>query len=127
MTPSSRERPSCTGGTSAPVGYASRYRRRRRATSRSSTAVASVIRSPRISDTHKERVLPVYALRLAGLSLALLGMLIAIASPFLLVGLVAFHGLDAFAAAMIDPWLLVLMVALATAWFALRRGTRHGV
>jgi hypothetical protein len=89
--------------------------------------IASVIRSPRISDTHKERVLPVYALRLAGLSLALLGMLIAIAAPFLLVGLVAFHGLDAFAAAMVDPWLLVLMVALATAWLVLRRGIRHGV
>jgi hypothetical protein len=89
--------------------------------------IASVIRSPRISDTHKERVLPVYALRLAGLSLALLGMLIAIASPFLLVGLVAFRGLDDFAAAMVDPWLLLLMIALATAWFALRRRVRHGV
>jgi hypothetical protein len=89
--------------------------------------IVAVIRAPRISDAHKERVLPVYALRLAGLSLALLALLLAIASPFLLVGVVVFPGLNAFAAAMIDPWLLVLMLAIASGWLALRRRMRHGV
>lgn len=49
----------------------------------------SVLRSPRISDHWKERVLPRYAGRMAGFSLALFGLMVACLSPFFVALLVS--------------------------------------
>ena len=80
----------------------------------------AVLRSSRISDTWKERVLPAYAGRMLALSFMFLGYLMLILAPLAIGGLLAFDSPRAFLAALADYRTVLAMMAAAIA-FAVAR------
>lgn len=86
---------------------------------------ARVIRSPRISDDWKEKVLPLYAARIMTASLGLLACLVAIALPVLLLTALVTGGLGSASAALLRLPVLAEMLLLSIAYIFLRR--RFGV
>ncbi len=87
----------------------------------SARKAGSVVRSDRISDHWKEKVLLTYALRIMGASLGLLLCLIAIAIPVVLAASVVEGSLAAGSALLLRPLPLVLMIAVGVVWIWGRR------
>lgn len=73
--------------------------------------IAHVIGAKSISDTWKERVLPVYAGRLMGASLGLLGLLLVIAAPVVLAAALATGSPQAAGELLMSLPVLLLMLA----------------
>lgn len=82
---------------------------------------AHVVRSARISDEWKEKVLPAYAGQILKASLLLLACLVAIALPVLLMALLITGSPGAASAALLGPLALVEMIGLGAGYVALRR------
>ena len=80
----------------------------------------AVLRSSRISDTWKERVLPAYARRMIVHSLAFLGYLMLILAPIAIGGLLAFESPQALLVTLADYRAALAMMAAAVA-FAVAR------
>jgi hypothetical protein len=98
------------------------------ATSRKS---ARVLASRRISEHWKERVLPIYALRIAGGSLRFLFFLAMLLTPFLVAGFLAGAvrpgGLVAWSEELMRPPVMALVCAASVGWILLRRRGRRNV
>ncbi len=86
----------------------------------SSRRAAEVVGSKRISDTWKERMLPVYARRIMTSSLGLFGCLLLIALPVVAVAAAVTGSLVAGSATLMQPVPLLMMIALGVAYVWMR-------
>lgn len=92
-----------------------------------SARAGRVLRSGRISDHWKERILPAYAVRIAGSAILFFGLLCAALLPVLLIGLLYPPGLAAWGAALMRPLAIVVLMALSFAYLWLRVKARSQV
>lgn len=81
---------------------------------------AATIRSSRISDHWKERVLPAYSLRMGTHSVLFFLLLCLVASPVMAMGLVASDGMDGWLDLLMSPWALALLCAGSVLYIAVR-------
>lgn len=86
----------------------------------------AVVRSPRISDIWKERILPAYAGRILRASLTLLGCLIAIVAPVVILAGLASGSLAAGSAALMRPGPLAVMLVVGAGYLRLRPRRQRG-
>jgi hypothetical protein len=91
-----------------------------------SRKAARVLASKRVSDHWKEQVLPAYAWRIGSGSAAFLAMLIAVATPVVIVGLACPGGLVAWLEALMSPVAMLALCAVSVAYLWLRTRRRGG-
>lgn len=72
---------------------------------------AATIRSSRISDHWKERVLPAYSLRMGIHSVLFFLLLCVVASPVMAMGLAASEGMEGWLSLLMRPWAIALLCA----------------
>ena len=87
---------------------------------------AATIRSSRISDHWKERVLPAYSLRLGARSLLFFVLLCVATSPVLAVGLAAPGGPGRWFAMLMTPLAVAILCAASILYILLRTRLRRG-
>lgn len=87
----------------------------------SARKAASLLKSKRISDHWKERMLPAYARRILSASLLLFACLVAIAAPVVLAAMLVTGSLEAGSLYLLRPLPLVLMILVGVAWIWGRR------
>lgn len=80
-----------------------------------------LLRSSAISDHWKEKILPVYALRIGRGSLLLFGMLCVVISPVILLGVFADGGIASFVEGLMTPVAIVAMIIVSIVYIFLRR------
>ncbi len=80
---------------------------------------AHLVSSKRISDSWKERIVPVYALHIIRGSLMFLAMLLLVLTPFLAVGILG--GLAAWSEMMLRPEVMAAICVISVGWILLRR------
>lgn len=79
-----------------------------------------LLRSPHVSDHWKERILPVYALRIGVGSVVMFLTLCGALLPVLLVGLLYPGGLAGWGEALVDPLTIVVMTVLSISYIWIR-------
>ena len=87
--------------------------------------VARILKSDRISDHWKERVLPIYAGQILVVSLTLLGMLLLAMTPVIVFAVVGDWMGVAFFALLLDSRSIWVSIAIASAYLWLRRRLQH--
>lgn len=83
-----------------------------------------ILRSARISDHWKERVLPAYAGAMARASIWFFVLLCLVLFPVIALGLVFPDGLSAWTSALMRPWSIVALCAASLGWIGWRRKDR---
>ncbi len=87
---------------------------------------AATIRSSRISDHWKERVLPAYSLRMGLHSMLFFLLLCVVASPVMAMGLAASDGMDGWFGLLMRPWAIALLFVGSVLYVVARVRLRRG-
>lgn len=87
---------------------------------------AATIRSSRISDHWKERVLPAYSLRMGLHSVLFFLLLCVVASPVMAMGLAASDGMDGWFGLLMRPWAIALLFVGSVLYVVARVRLRRG-